>query len=150
VGGLKLLAPSSATAQFPYPTPMTPDAQRNTSAQVRSEVGWLQNTTSTAPSYGAQGYGNVWERFQGVRGAYETFKQTLNPKQLADGANDLAELDAGLDIIQGSFQNFQTDVAAGRPANAALRDMCQVLREASQVWLQEFNKVCSRLRTSWR
>jgi len=96
VGGLKLLAPSSATAQFPYPTPMTPDAQRNTSAQVRSEVGWLQNTTSTAPSYGAQGYGNVWERFQGVRGAYETFKQTLNPKQLADGANDLAELDAGL------------------------------------------------------
>ena len=149
VGGLRLLSPSSATAQFPYPSPMAPDAQRNTSAQVRSEIGWLQNTCRTAPNYGAQGYGNVWERFQSVHGSYQTFKQTLSPQQLADGANDLADLDAGLDIIQGSFQNFQTDVADGRPTSDALRDMCQVLREASQVWLQQFNKVCSRLRTSW-
>jgi hypothetical protein len=149
VCGLQFLSPSPASAQFPYPTPMAPDAQRNMSMQVRSEIGLLQNTTRTAPSYGEQGYGQVWEHFQTVRGAYSAFKQVLNPSQLAEGANALAELDAGLDIIQGAFDNFQTDVAAGRPVNAALRDMCQVLRESSQVWLQEFNKTCSRLRTSW-
>ena len=147
---LKFLSPLPVFAQFPYPTAIPPDAQRNSSAQVRSAIGQLQNTTRTAPSYGEQGYGNVSQQFEGVRGAYQAFKQTLDPKQLTDGANDLAELDAGLDIIAGAFDNCRTEMAAGRSADAALRDMCQVLREASQVWVQEFNKTCSRLRTSWR
>jgi len=149
VAGLKLLSPPLASAQIPYPTQPTADAQRNTSSQVRSQISWLQNATRTAPSYGEQGVGQVAERFQSVRGAYESFKQTLGPRQLADGGNALAELDAGLNIIQESFENFRTDVADGRSVNSALRDLCQVLREASQLWLQEFNKTCSRLRTGW-
>jgi hypothetical protein len=68
---------------------------------------------------------------------------------LAQGANDLAELDAGLGIIQEAFNNYQEAVAAGQNANSALRDMCQVLREASQVWLQELNNRCSKLRVGW-
>ena len=149
VCGLTFLSPPLASAQFPYPTPTTPDAQRNASAQVRSQISWLQNATRTAPNYGEQGLGQVWERFHGVRGAYESFKQTLGPRQSTEGANALAELDAGLNIIQESFENFRTDVADGRSVNSALRDLCQVLREGSQLWLQEFNKTCSRLRTAW-
>jgi len=149
VCGLQFLSCFIASAQTPFPVAIPPDAQRNSSTQVRSEIKWLQDATRTAPSYGEQGYGHVWERFQTVRGTYQAFKQTLSPNQLAQGANSLAELDAGLDIIQGAFDNYQTDAAAGRPVNAALRDLCQVLREGSELWLQEFNKTCSRLRTSW-
>ena len=149
VGGLTLLSPLVSPAQYPFPTPTTPDAQRNALTQVRSQVNWLQNATRTATNYGQQGYGNVWERFQIVRGAYGAFKQTLNPRQAADGANSFAELDGGLDILQEAFENYQTDLAAGRNAGAALRDMCQVLRDGSRLWLDELNKTCSRLRVGW-
>jgi hypothetical protein len=141
--------PFLASAQYPFPAPTTPDAQRNALNQVRSQVNYLQNATRTAANYGQQGYGNVWERFQIVRGAYGAFKQTLNPRQAADGANAFAELDGGLDILQEAFDNYQTDIAAGRPAGAALRDMCQVLRDGSRLWLDELNKTCSRLRVGW-
>ena len=73
-------------------------------------------------------------------------KQTLNPQQRAYGANAFAELDAGLDILQEAFTNFQNDVGAGRNPRSAFRDMCQVLRQASQVWAQQLNKDCSSLR----
>jgi hypothetical protein len=118
--------------------------------EVRSQINWLLNATRTASNFGANGYGNLWGQFQAVRNAYNTFKQSLNPRQLGEGANSFAELDAGLDIIQEAFTNYQNDVAAGRAANLALRDLCQVLREASQMWLQEFNKDCSRLRVGWQ
>jgi len=147
--GVNLLTPRQASAQYPFPAPTTPDAQRNALAQVRSQVNWLQNATRTATSYGEKGSCMVWERFQIVRGAYTAFKQTLNGYQSSEGANSFAELDAGLDILQEAFQNFQADVAAGRAVNAALRDMCQVLRDGSRIWLDELNKTCSRLRVGW-
>jgi len=149
VCGLKVLSPRFASAQWPGQASTTPDAQRNALGQVRSEINWLQNATRTSASYGEQGYGNVWERFQSVRGAYAGLKQTLNPHQLTAGGNALAELDAGLDIIQEAFDNFRTDVAGGRPVNTALRDMCQVLREGSQLWLQQLNKTSTQLRIGW-
>ena len=116
---------------------------------VRSRVAWLQNATRTAPSYATGADGLVWQQFQLLRGAYQAFTMTLNPQQAANGANDLAELASGLDILQEAFSNYQDDVANGRDQSAALRDMCQVLRQAAGVWLQEFNKDCSRLRAGW-
>jgi hypothetical protein len=68
---------------------------------------------------------------------------------LQKGANALAELDAGLDIINEAFTNYQNDVAAGREGRTALRDMCEVLREAVQVWAQELEKTSSRLRVGF-
>jgi hypothetical protein len=143
------LSPVFLYGQFPFAAPTTPDAQRNALSAVRSQVNWLQNATRTAPSYANAGYGMVWQQFESLRSAYNALTQTLNPQQLAQGANDFAELSAGLGIIQEAFTNYQEAVAAGQPANTALRDMCQILREASQVWLRELNTRCSRLRVGW-
>jgi len=77
------------------------------------------------------------------------FKSTLTQEQLAHGANGLAELDAGLDILAEAFDNYQQGLAAGQPVGSALRDMCAVLRQGSDLWLQELNKNCSRLRVGW-
>ena len=137
------------SAQWPFPPPTTPDSQRNALNALRSQINWLQSATRTAPNYGNQGYATVWSQFDGLRAAYNGLKQTLNPGQLARGANSLAELDAGLDIIQEAFTNFQNDVSAGRPPNTALRDMCQVLRQGSTLWAKELHKVCSQLRVGF-
>ena len=126
------------------PPPTTPDAQRNALSNLRARVDWLQNATRTAGNYD-NGVGLVWQQFQYLRASYDAFTATLNPQQHANGANELAELSAGLDILQESFTNYQNDVAGGRSADAALAELCQVLRQAARVWLQELNKNCARL-----
>src|SRR5262249_23548204 len=136
-------------AQWPYGAPTNPDAQRNALRSLQAQMDWFQNATRSAPSYGAQGYGNVMQNFQALRDAYNGLKQTLSPQQLANGANALAELDAGLDIIAEAFTYYQEDVAAGQDPTSALRNMCRVLRQASYVWLQELNKTCNRIRVGW-
>ena len=147
---------SLSRAQYPpyWPPPALPvptdrNTQRNALASVRNAVEWLQNATRTAPSYRTGGDGLVWEQFQGLRNAFNGLMMTLNGQQQVKGANDFAELSAGLDILQEAFTNYQDDVAAGRPANVALSDMCQVLYQASGVWLQELNKDCRQLRVGF-
>jgi hypothetical protein len=142
-------------AQYQYggfpgmPVPTTPDAQRNAMSSVQSQVGWLQNATRTASGYDTGAVGLVWRQFQTLRGAYDAFTRTLNLQQVADGANELAELSSGLNIIQEAFSNYQDDVASGRSAAFAFRDMCQVLNQAAGTWLQEFNQDCRSLRVGW-
>jgi hypothetical protein len=136
----------------PPPTmavPQTPDAQRNAMSTVRAQVGWLQNATQTASSYTGGGADMIWQQFQMLRNAYTGFTMTLNPQQTSYGANELAELSAGLDILQEAFTNYQDDLANGRSTMAAMNDLCQVLSQAAQVWLQEFNQDCSRIRAGW-
>lgn len=133
------------SAQTPFGPPITPTSQRNALAAVGSQVSWLQNATRTA-SAGSQGYANLWQQFQSLRGAYHGLTLTLNPRQLAQGANDLAELDAGLGIIQEAFSNHDDAIAAGASPVSALRDLCEILREASKIWLEELNGSCSKLR----
>ena len=125
--------------------PTTSAAQRNALSSVRTQVSWLQNATRTASSYGGGGADMIGQQFQQLRAAYGALVRTLNQRQLARGANELAELAAGLDIIQEAFTNYHDDVAGGRAVSAALNDLCQVLREASDLWLQELNRDCSRL-----
>jgi len=151
VAGLALAWPHLLRAQpaWAYTVPTTPGAQRNSLNTVRSQVRSLQNATQNAPNYVQSGYGMVWQQFQDLRGAYAGLKSTLTPNQLNYGANDFAELDAGLDILQEAFANYQDDVGAGRSPNWALRNMCQVLSQAAGVWLQEFNQDCNRLRVGW-
>ena len=146
---LAILSPLMVPAQWPFALPQTPAAQRDARRAVKAQVGWLQNTTRTAGNFGANGYGNVLQQFNVLRGSYSTLKQTLTPGQLADGANSFAELDAGLDIIGEAFTNYQSDVAAGQPIQAALNNMCEVLSQAASVWLQELNKTCSRVRVGF-
>src|SRR5215831_10965878 len=88
---ITILSPLLVFAQWPFSAPITPDAQRNALAAVRSQVNWLVNATRTAPSNVSGGYGNVWQQFQALRAAYTGLTQTLNPQQLAQGANDFAE-----------------------------------------------------------
>src|SRR5262245_36353437 len=111
----------------PFAAPTNPSAQRSAADSVRAQVGWVQNACRTASGYGDSGYGTVWQQFQNLRGAYIGFKNTLSPQQLSAGANEIAELDAGLDILQESFNNYQEDVAAGQQTYSALNNLCQVL-----------------------
>jgi hypothetical protein len=150
------LAPRSVRGQFPpyapppgIPVPTDRNTQRNALAAVRNAVGQLQNATRTASNYRTGADALVWEQFQGLRHAFTGLTMTLTPQQQANGANEIAELSAGLDILQEAFANFQDDVAAGRPPRLALSDMCQVLYQASGVWLQQLNKDCARLRVGW-
>jgi hypothetical protein len=134
----------------PMPTPTTPMAQRSAQTTVQSQVSWFQNSTQTAPSYGGQGYGLVWQQFQALQGAYNAFKATLSDRQISAGANELAELDAGLGILEEAFTNYQQEVSDGQSSTSAFNEMCQVLNQAARVWLQEFNSDCNRLRIGWR
>jgi hypothetical protein len=156
IGSLSLLAcfaalwPVSAPAQWAFfDTPTTSTAQRNALNSVRSQVRWLQTSTRTAPHVGEQGYGTVWRSFQDLRLGFVALTQTLTPQQSMYGANNLAELNVGLDIIQEAFRNYEEDIAGGRPSGPALEKMCLVLRQSSAVWQQELNKTSSRLRIGW-
>jgi hypothetical protein len=141
-----LFAPSIASSQPIFGSPTTPEAQRSAADSVKSQVSWVVNATRTASNRSDAGVGIMWQQFETLRGAFSGFKGTLSPQQLNAGANDIAELEAGLDIIQEAFTNYEADLAAGRPARTALNDLCQVLRQGVQVWLQEFNRDCSRLK----
>jgi hypothetical protein len=126
--------------------PMTPDAQRQAMNNVRTRVAWLKNATRTAPNYATGSQGLVWRSFEALRVEFTMFTRSLTPQQQAYGANEVAELAAGLDILQEAFANYEGDVASGRSSAVALRDMCQVLARGADVWLQQFNQDCARLR----
>jgi len=143
--GFAILAPLLVAAQWAVSAPTTPDAQRNALSAVESQVKWLHNATRTAPNLGAQAYGNIRQQFDGLRATYGGLKNTLTSQQLAYGANDLAEMDAGLDILQDAFCNYDQDIADGRPLGSALNKMCQVLRQGSDLWLQELKRKAARL-----
>ena len=133
------------------PVQTSAGAQRSAMGAVRSQVTALKNATRTAPNFtsGGSGHDLLWQQFQSLRSAFGELLQTLNSRQASDGANEFAELNGALDIIQEAFNNYQNDVDSGRSPNVALRDLCQVLYQASGVWLQEFNKDCSRLRVGF-
>jgi len=131
------------------PVQTSAGAQRSAMGTVRSQVGSLKNATRNAPNFVTGGYDLVWEQFQFLRNAFSGLLTTLNPRQASDGANEWAELNSGLDIIQEAFNNYQNDVASGRSPNSAMDDLCQILYRASGLWLQEFNRDCSRLHVGW-
>jgi hypothetical protein len=149
--GIGLMLPPLLHAQVPWgmEPPRTPGAQRSSVNSVQAQVNWLQNATRTAPNYGPGGYGLLLQQFEMLCGAYSGFKQTLTPRQLDYGANDLAELDAGLDIIREAFNNYQEEVAEGRSGASATRNLCSVLRQSTALWFQEFKQDCNRLRVGF-
>jgi hypothetical protein len=138
-----------AQDQGPFVPPTTPMAQRNSLNLVLNRVGWLQNATRTTFSFAGGGYGLLLQQFQAVRGQYNGLKSTLTPQQLASGANQLAELDAGLDIIQEVFTDYQTAVANGQSSSTASANMGKVLNRAIGVWAQELKQDCRQLRIGW-
>jgi hypothetical protein len=138
-----------AQAPWPFAPPTTPMAQRNAMNLVLNQVNWFQNATRTASSQSNNGYGLLTQQFQAVRDQYAGFKSTLKPQQLSLGANQLAELDAGLDIIQEAFTDYQTGMANGQSTYTALANMCRVLNQAIGVWAREFKQDCRQLRVGW-
>lgn len=143
-----LLPPHALRAQTPWgyqPSPTTPMAQQNALGAVQSQVNWLQNATRTASNYATGAYGLVWQQFQQLQGAYIAFKNTLNAQQLSSGANELAELDQGLGILEESFTDYNQDIADGQSSDSALDRMCQDLDEAAGVWWQQMQQDCQGL-----
>ena len=102
------------------------------------------NATRTAGNFN-NNVGKIWQQVQFLRAAYNGFTMTLNPQQRADGANELAELSAGLDILEEAFTNYNNDVAGGRSENVAFAELTQVMREGARYWLQELDRVSARL-----
>jgi type II secretory pathway component PulM len=68
---------------------------------------------------------------------------------LASKANQLAELDAGLDIIQEAFTDYQTAVANGQSSNTTPANLRQVLNKSIRIWTQELKQDCRQLRVGW-
>ena len=152
LASLALLWTNLVHAQVPWPftPPTTPMAQRNAMGLVINQVSWFQNATRTASSYtGGGGYGLLVQQFNAVRDQYAGFKTTLNPQQLNSGANQLAELDEGLNIIQEAFQDYMNAVANGQSDYTAFANLRQVLNEAIGVWVQEFKQDCRQMRVGW-
>jgi len=149
---LALLCPRLLRAQGPwgFAPPTTPMAQRNALNVVQSQVNWLQNSARTASGYDTGAYGMVWQQFSMLCTAYNSFKATLTQQQLAAGANEWAELDAGLGILQEAFKDYQQEVAAGQSSASALRRMCQDLDEAAGVWWQELSNDSVQLSVGWQ
>src|ERR1035437_7462854 len=148
---LAALYANLACAQIPRPfaSPATPMAQRNALNLVLNQVNWFQNATRTASSYSGGGYGLLGQEFQVVRGQYSGLKSTLTSQQWESGASQLAELDAGLDIIQEAFTDYQTAVVNGQSSTTASANLRQVLSEAMRVWTQELKQDCRQLRVGW-
>jgi hypothetical protein len=152
LAGLGLLAwlaiPSAerAGAQpfWPYPPQTTPMAQNNARNLVLNQIKLCQNSTR-ASSY-MNGYGLLSQQFQEVRNQYAGFKATLTPWQSGYGGNRLAELDAGLDIIQEAFTDYQAAVTNGQSPSRAFNNLKQVLNRALDAWAHEFKQVCSQVR----
>jgi hypothetical protein len=136
-------------AQWPLVPQTNPTAQRNAMNLVLNQVKWLQNATRTAGSYAGGGYGMLMQQFQAVRNQYAGFTSTLTPGQSNVGANQLAELSAGLNIIQEAFTDYQTALANGQSEVTAFTNLRQVLNEAMGVWVQEFRRTCNQLRVGW-
>jgi hypothetical protein len=151
LASLVALSGNLARAQFAssFGQPTTPMAQRNAMNLVVNQINWFQNATRTASSQPNNGYGMLSQQFQAVRNQYAGFKSTLAPQNWNNGANQLAELDAGLDIIQEAFTDYQTGVANGQSTYTALANMCRVLNEAMGVWAQEFKADCRQMRVGW-
>jgi len=145
--GVALLFPASTPSQVAWSS--TSGMQRTTLNNLQTQGRMLQNAIQTIPNYRTGAPDILWQQFQGVVGAYVDLKRSLTPQQLYVGGNDLAELDAGLDIIGGAFVNYQNDLAAGRSPNLAMRTLCRVLNQGMGVWFRQLNMVSSRLQVGW-
>lgn len=145
------MSPSLARAQVadPLAVPTTLDAQRNALNSVRTQVKFFRKSTRTAQNLATGASGMVWEQFQAVRRAFNSFKATLKPQQKAEGANELAELDAGLGVMQAAFRENPQVTSDGGSGPIALRSTWRVLDQAAGVWLRQFNKDSARIRGGW-
>jgi hypothetical protein len=138
-------------AQFvPFAPPQqNPTAQRNAMNLVLNQIRWLQNACGTSGSIVGGGAGMLQQQFQTVCAQYNGFKTTLNPQQANAGANQIAELDSGLDIIQEAFGDYQTAVANGQSTFSAYNNLQQVLSQAMRVWTDQYRQTCSQLHVGW-
>jgi hypothetical protein len=142
--------PDRVCAQVPWllppPPPPLPVSQRQVLNQLQQQLRWLDSSTRTATMFNTGADVTLWNQYDALRVAYGALKNTLTPWQVDNGANELAELDAGLDIIGQAFGNFQDDLNGGRNATIAFRTLSQVLRDSTRLWGQEFNRMAMRLR----
>jgi hypothetical protein len=126
-----------------------PMAQRNARNLVLNQIKWFQSTTRTAGSYVGGGYGNLVQQYQAVGAQWASFKATLTPQQSDASGNEVAELDAGLEIIGEAFTDYQTAAANGQSEVTALNNLRRVLNQAMAAWGQQFNRTCRQLRAGW-
>jgi hypothetical protein len=145
-----VVAPGSNPVQsqpvFTNPSAPSPAAQRQMLEILWHQLRFLDNATRNATMFNTGADANLFRQVDAVRVAYETLKAVLLPWQLERGANDLAELDAGLAIISEAFPNFREDINRGRNEKVALRTLCQVLRGSFQVWKRQLDQTSDRLR----
>jgi hypothetical protein len=119
--------------------------QRQLLNQLQRQLEMLNDATASARNFNTNPDVMLWNHFDGVRVGFQMLKNSLAPAQLQRGANDLADLDAGLEIIAEAFPNFHEDLNNGRSPQVALRTLSQVLRDAMKLWGQQLNQVARRI-----
>ncbi len=145
-GTLSAQVPAWVSSPLPMPFSTTPEAQRAAMNNVRSRVDSLKDAALRANRYAAGAEVPVWQAYRAVYAEFLGFTRTLTPQQASAGANELAELTEGLNIIGEAFANLRDDLASGRPSAQALADLCYIVRKATDVWVAQFNKDCTWLR----
>jgi len=113
---------------------------------VRTQADWLRSATRTSTSLATGADTVMWRRLQSLRRTYAAFKASLTPAQLQSGAHDLAELNAGLDILEQPFHKYHLDLEAGRRQSQAFNELRRVVDAGAALWLQEFNQMANRVR----
>ncbi len=147
VPALGLFDPPSLQAQADVRPPYIPYyRQRISLLPLQNQIAQFQRTCRRAPGYFKNGgYDMLRNEFQALRTSYSAFKDTLSPNQLYEGANDLAELDSALDIIQESFTNYQKESANTLAPSATFGNLANVLSRSVKVWSQQLETVYYRL-----
>lgn len=144
------MALSSANGQaqldHPYPGHREID-QHHALDPLLTQIDKFQKSTWSAPGmYHKGGYETLWQNFQAVRRSFSAFKGVLTERQTYEGANDLAELDAGLTTIQESFTHYQSDIARKPETSARFQTLCTTLFRSMKVWRTEASNDWDRWR----
>lgn len=143
--GVLAFYPPALLAQTDMRPPL-PYGHRASLVPLQMQLEEFQKTCRRAPGYYNQGgYEMLRKQFQVVRSTYASFKDTLGPNQLYEGANDLAELDAGLDVIEESFTSYQKERKNTFPASAGFDSLCNVLSRSVKAWSGQLQTVYYRL-----
>src|SRR5262249_47708671 len=95
-------------AQAPWPNiaPL-PANQRQLLQRLQSQLSTLDDAIQNSPRLRTAQDAVLWNHFGNVRASFQALTQVLSPAQVQRGANDLAELDAGLAIISEAFANYE-------------------------------------------
>jgi len=115
--------------------------QARVTAQAAADMGQRVRSAAYQTQNFWSDYQNLQFQFQNLRATFAAVDAFVPQLQSPRASNAAAELEAGLNIISEAF----APVDQGTFNRDAIVRMCQVLKEALDVWRQELRKDAARL-----